>query len=99
MNERLVKAFSELDVNNKRDKISRELMVIGDHLKQLESTLGIANETDIYNYNPLNDNNQKEGEFLTSIYQDIFNIEREVLNIIKIIEVLINSVEQEEIEQ
>lgn len=98
MNERLVKAFSELDVNNKRDKISRELMVIGDLLEKLELTLGVQNETDIYNYNPLNNSDQKEGEFLTSIYQDIFNIEREVLTVNKIIEVLIESVDQENVQ-
>ena len=99
MNERLVKAFQTLDINNKRDKISRELMVIGDLLEKLELNLGVSNETDIYNYNPLNNSNQKEGEFLTSIYQDIFNIEREILNVNKIIELLIASVDQEETNQ
>lgn len=85
MNEELIKSYMKLDTNNKRDKLNRELLVIGELLKKIEWDMGLDNEVDIYNYNVSSDNKMSEDEFLVSTYQDIFNVERELLTISKIL--------------
>ena len=37
MNKGLIDAFYQLDINDKRNKISRELLVIGEYLRIIES--------------------------------------------------------------
>ena len=85
MNEKFIKAFDNLDVNNKRDKLNRELMTIGKYLEIIEKKLDFDNTVDIYNYGVDNDKNMTEGDFLTSTYQDVFNVERELITIIKLL--------------
>mgnify|MGYP006916075733 CR=1 FL=1 len=81
MNKEFVDAFYQLDTNIKKDKLSRELLVIGEYLRHIEKRLGIENEVDIYNYNPATDKEMDDDEYLTSLYQDIFNVERELITI------------------
>lgn len=85
MNEKFIRAFDNLDVNNKRDKLNRELMTIGKYLEIIEKKLDFDNTVDIYNYDVDNDKNMTEGDFLTSTYQDVFNVERELITIIKLL--------------
>lgn len=85
MNEELISSYMKLDTNNKRDKLNRELLVIGELLKKIEWDMGLDNEVDIYNYNVSSDNKMSEDEFLVSTYQDVFNVERELLTISKIL--------------
>ncbi len=86
MNRDFIEAFNSLDTNNKRDKLNREILVIGEYLKYLEKQLGLDNEIDIYNYNPYNDKKMTEDEFLVSTYQDVFNVERELITITKLLD-------------
>lgn len=86
MNRDFIEAFNSLDTNNKRDKLNREILVIGEYLKYLEKQLGFDNEIDIYNYNPYNDKKMTEDEFLVSTYQDVFNVERELITITKLLD-------------
>ena len=81
MNKEFVDAFYQLDTNIKKDKLSRELLVIGEYLRHIEKRLGIENEVDIYNYNPATDKEMDDDEYLTSLYQDVFNVERELITI------------------
>ena len=81
MNRDFIEAFNSLDTNNKRDKLNREILVIGEYLKYLEKQLGLDNEIDIYNFHPIKDKEMNDHDYFTSIYQDVFNIERELITI------------------
>lgn len=81
MNEDFINAYHQLDLPAKKDKLSRELLVIGAYLKDIEKKLGFQNEIDIYNFHPVKDKNMSDDEYFTSIYQDVFNIERELITI------------------
>lgn len=76
----LKKKFQELDVNDKKDVISNELMFIGELLKKLEVYHDIQQEFKIKNYN-LNSNLSEE-DYLTFIYDDIFEVQKQLLTII-----------------
>ena len=86
MNKELVDAFYQLDINNKREKISRELNVIADYLRIIEGKLGLDNNADIYEYNPAVDYTMDEEDHLTSLFQDVFNVERELITIDKLLD-------------
>ena len=86
MNREFIDAFNHLNVNHKRDKLNREILAIGEYIKLIERNLGFENEIDLYNYNTKIDEDWSEDDFLTSTYQDIFNIERELITIAEITE-------------
>lgn len=86
MNEDFIDAFYQLDIPIKKDKLSRELLVVGEYLKDIENKLGFVNEVDIYNFHPMKDKNMNDDEYLTSIYQDVFNIERELITIERLLQ-------------
>ena len=76
----LKKKFQELDVNDKKDVISNELMFIGELLKKLEVYHDVQQDFKIKNYN-LNSNLSEE-DYLTFIYDDIFEVQKQLLTII-----------------
>lgn len=76
----LKKKFQELDVNDKKDVISNELMFIGELLKKLEIYHDVQQDFKIKNYN-LNSNLSEE-DYLTFIYDDIFEVQKQLLTII-----------------
>ena len=86
MNQEFIDAYHHLDVNNKRNKLNREVLAIGEYIKLIQKNLGLVNEIDLSNYNPKEDDVLSEDEFLTSTYQDIFNIERELITLAKMTE-------------
>ena len=81
----LKKKFQELDVNDKKDVISNELMFIGELLKKLEVYHAIQQDFKIKNYN-LNSNLSEE-DYLTFIYDDIFEVQKQLLTIISNIQI------------
>lgn len=85
MNNKLLEAFNELSINDKRDKISNELIVIGSLINYIEKKYNIDNYLKIKNYNLSKDINKNESEILTFLYEDIYNIEREIITITKLI--------------
>lgn len=76
----LKKKFEELDINDKKDIISNELMFIGDLIKKLEMYHGVSEDFKIKNYN-LNSNLSEE-QYLTFIYDDIFEVQKQLLTIL-----------------
>ena len=74
------KAFEELDIDDKKNKLSNELIFIGELLKQLKVYHQIEPNINIKNY----DLNLKlsEEEFLSFIYEDIFEIEKQIITIL-----------------
>ena len=81
MNEEFIDAYHQLDLPAKKDKLSRELLVVGEYLKDIEKKFGFANEVDVYNFHPIKDKDMNDDDYFTSIYQDVFNIERELITI------------------
>lgn len=77
-NKNVLDAFNQLDTNNKRNKISDELMAIGEVINNIEKYSGIETNLRIKNYDQNNDLNMTEDEILSFIYEDIFNIENEI---------------------
>lgn len=86
MNEEFVNAYHQLDLPTKKEKLCRELHVIGEYLKDIENKLGFANQIELFNYHPINNKEMTEEDYMTNIYQDIFNIERELITIERLLE-------------
>ena len=82
MSEEFKKAFSSLSVNEKRNQISNELLIISELIKKMELNIGIPSVLDVKNYNSTNDSNLNESEMLDFIYEDIYNIQREIITIL-----------------
>ena len=72
-NENVLESFRQLDTNNKRNKISDELMIIGELINSIEKNSGIPTNLNIKNYDQVNDSNMTEDEILAFFYEDIFN--------------------------
>lgn len=77
---KLQKSFNDLELEDKKNKISDELLFIGELIKKLESYYGIEPNFKIKNY----DINSKlsEEETLSFLYDDIFEIQKQILTII-----------------
>lgn len=76
----LKKKFNDLDKEDKRNKISDELLFISELLKKIESYHGIEPNFQIKNYNI--NSKLSENELLTFLYEDIFEIQKQLLTII-----------------
>lgn len=83
-NENVLESFRQLDTNNKRNKISDELMAIGELINSIEKNSGITTNLNIKNYDQINDSNMTEDEILAFFYEDIFNIENELISLMSI---------------
>ena len=83
-NENVLESFRQLNTNNKRNKISDELMVIGELINSIEKNSGIPTNLNIKNYDQINDSNMTEDEILAFFYEDIFNIENELISLMSI---------------
>ena len=79
-NQNVINAFSKLDLDDKKNKISDELLFIGELIKKIEYFYNIESNFEIKNY----DINSKldENEMLDFLYEDIFKIEKQLLTII-----------------
>lgn len=83
MNANLIKAYDDLDIKSKRNNLSNELSEIGSLLEQIEYKLGLDTKIDINLYS---NDKMTESETLTLFYQNIFNIERELRLINRIVD-------------
>lgn len=83
MNTNLIKAYDDLDIKSKRNNLSNELSEIGSLLEQIEYKLGLDTKIDINLYS---NDKMTEAETLTLFYQNIFNIERELRLINRIVD-------------
>ena len=84
MNEEFKNAFNSLSVNEKRNQISNELLIIGELIKIMEQNIGITSILTIKNYDSISDSTLSESEMLDFIYEDIYNIQRELITILSI---------------
>jgi hypothetical protein len=77
---KLKDAFNELDINDKRDAISNELIIIAEMIKKIKSYYGMENGFEIKNYDI--DTEMSESDMLTFIYEDVFELERQIMLIL-----------------
>lgn len=82
MNKELLKTFDMLDINNKRNTISNELLTIGELINSFEKTSNIPLNLKVKNYDQNNDSIMSEDEILTFFYEDIYNIEQELITLL-----------------
>ena len=74
---KLKEAYKNLDLDDKRNKLSDELLVMGELLKNIQNKCGIVPNFKIKNYESgLNIN---EEEFLSFIYDDLFEIQKQLI--------------------
>ena len=60
MSEEMKNAYSMLDINNKRNQLSDELLITFELIKRYENAKGITPVTQVKNYDTVNDKNLNE---------------------------------------
>ncbi len=82
MSEEFKNAFSNLSIDEKRNQISNELIVISEIIKLKEKTLNIPSYLSVKNYE--SDSDMSESETLDFLYEDIYNIQKELITLLSI---------------
>ena len=77
MKEELKQAFSNLPISEKRNQISNELMIIAELIKNQEDILKIPSVLKVKNYDT--NSSLSESEMLDFLYEDIYNIQKELI--------------------
>lgn len=85
MRSEFIESFDKLDINTKRNQISTELLIMYELIKKYEASKNIAPITSVKNYNMITDANLKESEMLTFFYEDIYNLEQELISLLSIV--------------
>ena len=80
MSTNLKETFKELDVNDKKNVISRELILIGEFVKKMKDHYGLETDFDIKNYDV--NIEMSEDDYLLFIYEDIFEIEKQLISVL-----------------
>lgn len=84
MSEEFKSSFDKLSVNEKRNQISAELFIIGELIKNIENKYNIQSVLNVKNYDINKDNELTETEMLSFIYEDIYNIQRELITVLSV---------------
>ncbi len=82
MSEETKLAFDKLDINTKRNQISDELLIIYELIKKFENAKNINPITQVKNYDSIKDSDLTESEILTFFYEDIYNIQQELISLL-----------------
>ena len=86
MSEEMKNAYNMLDINDKRNQLSDELLIIFELIKRYENAKGINPVTRVKNYDTVNDKNLNEDEMLTFFYEDVYNIQQELITLLNVVE-------------
>ena len=73
----LKEAYDNLDLDDKRNKLSNELLVMEGILKNIQNRNGLVSNFEVKNYE--SGSNMTEDEFLSFIYEDIFEIQKQLI--------------------
>ena len=87
MSEEFKNAFDKLSINEKRNQISDELLIIGELIKNIENKYNIQSILNVKNYDTNKNNELTETEMLSFIYEDIYNIQRELITVLSAINI------------
>lgn len=82
MKEELKQAFSNLPISEKRNQISNELIIIAELIKNQEDILKIPSVLKVKNYDT--NSSLSESEMLDFLYEDIYNIQKELITLFSI---------------
>ena len=74
---KLKEAYDNLDLDDKRNKLSNELLVMEGILKNIQNRNGLVSNFEVKNYE--SGSNMTEDEFLSFIYEDIFEIQNQLI--------------------
>lgn len=74
---KLKEAYDNLDLDDKRNKLSNELLVMEGILKNIQNRNGLVSKFEVKNYE--SGSNMTEDEFLSFIYEDIFEIQKQLI--------------------
>lgn len=74
---KLREAYNNLDLDDKRNKLSDELLVTEELLKNIQNKCGLISNFKIKNYE--SGSNINEEEFLSFIYDDLFEIQKQLI--------------------
>lgn len=74
---KLKEAYDNLDLDDKRNKLSNELLVMEGILKSIQNRYGLVSNFEVKNYE--SGSNMTEDEFLSFIYEDIFEIQKQLI--------------------
>lgn len=86
MSTELLNSFDVLSINDKRNQIINELVLIHELIKVHEKLVNINPITSIKNYNINSDKELTEAEMLTFLYENIYNVEQELITLLKLLE-------------
>ena len=73
----LKEAYNNLDLDDKRNKLSDELLIMEELLKNIQNKCGLVPKFRIKNYE--SGSNINEEEFLSFIYDDLFEIQKQLI--------------------
>lgn len=82
MTKEFKKAFSNLSIDEKRNQISNELIIISELIKLREESLKIPSVLSVKDY--VSNSSISESEMLDFLYEDIYNIQKELITIFSI---------------
>lgn len=88
MEDNFITKYDKLDVNTKRNQLSDELIIINELIKNVEGKYGITSVSKVKNYDQVGDAHLTEGEMLTFFYEDVFNIQQELITLLSAIDKL-----------
>ena len=74
---KLKEAYKNLDLDDKKNKLSNELLVMEELLKNIQNKCGLVSNFKIKNYE--SGSNINEEEFLSFIYDDLFEIQKQLI--------------------
>lgn len=86
MSEEMKNAYNKLDINTKRNQLSDELLIIFELIKQFENAKGVNPITHVKNYDSINDKDLNEDEMLMLFYEDVYNIQQELITLLNLVE-------------
>lgn len=90
MSEEHLLSFDKLDINTKRNQVSNELLIIKELIDNFKNINEIEGMLNVKNYDQNKDFSMTESEMLTFFYEDIYNIEQELITLLTFVNNLKN---------
>ena len=82
MNNELKKAFSNLSLEEKRNQISNELILISEIIKSKEQEIKLPSMLKVKDY--VSGEQISESQMLDFLYEDIYNIQKELITLFSV---------------